>query len=90
MDEKQKNDGPVQRTLGLWVSGVFSALSLTFLIYSVYIVVIQQKGRFDLSDMVMMPVTALMVIASALGKRQTLVALDPPALSGGTKRIISE
>jgi GAF domain-containing protein/HAMP domain-containing protein len=47
-----------------WLAGVFIALSVAFLAYSVYIVVVAQQGRFDLSDQILMPVAVLMCLAS--------------------------
>ena len=52
-----------QKQAGLWVAGVFSLLGLAFLIYDIYIVFVDQQGRFDLSDKVLMPVAATMLVA---------------------------
>lgn len=63
--EGQNNkESKMQKQVGLWASGVFIALSLAFLIFSIYIVEIVQKGRFDLSDMVLVPTAAIMTIVS--------------------------
>jgi len=49
-----------QTQIAIWVAGVFIALSLALLALSLYIVVIVQQGRFDLSDKVLMPIAAMM------------------------------
>ena len=66
MDEiKTKNNvEQTQRQIAIWSAGVFTILSLAFLIFSVYIVYHDQQGRFDLSDKVLMPVAAMMFVAS--------------------------
>ena len=49
---------------GLWVAGIFALLGLVFFIYDFYTVFIDQKGRFDLSDKVLMPVSASMLLVA--------------------------
>jgi len=63
MNEKQSTliTEERQRQIATWMSGVFSALSLTFFLYSLYIVFVQQNGSFDLSDKILMPVTVIML-----------------------------
>jgi putative methionine-R-sulfoxide reductase with GAF domain len=53
-----------QKQTGTWVSGVLALLGLAFLINNVYTVFVQQTGRFNLSDAVLMPVAASMVLAA--------------------------
>ena len=60
-DEEQN-----RRQIAIWAAGVFTALSLAFLIYSIYIVYAVQNGRYDLSDKVLMPVAALMFLISVI------------------------
>ena len=45
-------------------AGLFTALGLAFFGYSIYAVFVKQGGRFDLEDMVLMPVTGLMFLVS--------------------------
>ena len=52
-----------------WAAGIFTILSLTFLLYSLYFVFGVQHGRFDLSDKVLMPVTAVMLAVSVISIR---------------------
>ena len=53
-----------QKQLGLWAAGIFTALA--FLVYSIYIVVAVQQGRFDLSDKILMPMSVMMFVTSIL------------------------
>ena len=50
-----------QQQVATWIAGIFIGLSLAFLIYSIYIVIVDQQGRFDLSDAVLMPLTVVML-----------------------------
>lgn len=52
--------------IGLWVARVFTAVGLVFFGYSLYIVYSAQQGRFDLSDKVLMPISAMMFVASII------------------------
>ena len=54
-----------QKQVGTWVAGIFVVLGLAFFIYDLYTVVFDQKGRFDLSDKVLMPVAAVMFLVAA-------------------------
>ena len=65
--EKEEAATPVQRQLALWVAGIFTLLGVVFLIFSVYNVFILQKGHFDPSDLVLTPVTILMVAFGLTG-----------------------
>ena len=53
-----------QKQVATWIAGIFIGLSLAFLIYSIYIVMVDQQGRFDLSDAVLMPLTVVMLSVS--------------------------
>ena len=53
-----------QKNVSLWVAGIFTIIGLAFFLYDLYTVFIIQKGRFDVSDSVLMPVTALMFLVA--------------------------
>ncbi|MGB8213816.1 MAG: GAF domain-containing protein [Anaerolineales bacterium] len=53
-----------QKNIALWTAGIFILLGVAFFIYDVIIVFINQNGRFDLSDKVLMPVTVLMFLVA--------------------------
>ena len=53
-----------QRNISLITAGIFIVLGLTFFIYDLYTVFQMQNGRFDLSDKVLMPVSALMFLVA--------------------------
>ena len=53
-----------KKQTSMWIAGIFALLGLVFFLYDVYIVFIDQKGRFDLSDKVLMPVSALMLLVA--------------------------
>ena len=53
-----------KKQTGIWVAGIFTLLGLVFFLYDVYTVFIDQKGRFDLSDKVLMPVSAVMLLVA--------------------------
>jgi putative methionine-R-sulfoxide reductase with GAF domain len=81
-DENTKNPLDFRKKqIGLWTGGIFIVLSLAFFGYSTYIVFIAQKGRFDLSDKLLMPVTVMMVLASILSL--TLIWRDRMGLGAG-------
>jgi GAF domain-containing protein/HAMP domain-containing protein len=64
MSEQQNLTTPKeerQKQVATWIAGIFISLSLAFLIFSIYMVSVQQQGRFDLSDMVLMPLTVVML-----------------------------
>ena len=52
-----------QKTAGLWAAGIFAFLGLAFLIFSLYNILLLQKGKADFSDTILTPVTILMVLA---------------------------
>ncbi len=58
-----------QKLIGLWTAGIFTALGLIFFVYSIYIVVAMQQGRFDLSDKLLMPISAMMFTVSIISFR---------------------
>ena len=53
-----------KQTTAVWVAAIFALLGLVFFLYDVKTVFIDQKGRFDLSDKVLMPVAALMLLVA--------------------------
>jgi len=55
-----------QRLIALWAAGVFAATGLIFFGYSIYHIAALQQGRMDLSDKVLMPMTAMMFLASII------------------------
>ena len=68
MSEQQNLTTPItnpmeerQKQVAIWIAGIFISLSLAFLIFSIYMVSVQQQGRFDLSDKVLMPLTVVML-----------------------------
>ncbi len=84
-----------QKQVATWVAGIFIGLSLAFLIYSIYIVIVDQQGRFDLSDKVLMPLTVVMLgvslvsfwlirngrLALGTGLLFVIVVLVPPIIA---------
>jgi signal transduction histidine kinase/HAMP domain-containing protein len=58
--------GP-QYQLALWSAGIFTLLGIVFFFFSVYNVFILQKGHFDPSDLLLTPVTILMVAGGLTG-----------------------
>jgi GAF domain-containing protein/HAMP domain-containing protein len=56
IDERQKR-------IGLWAAAIFSVLGMAFLIFWSYNVVFLQKGQADFSDLSLLPVTILMLLA---------------------------
>ena len=75
-----------QTQIAVWVAGVFIALSLAFLALSLYIVVVVQQGRFDLSDKVLMPIAATMFGASLVSF--TLIRRGRLALGTGVLFVV--
>ena len=55
-----------QKSIGLWVAGIFAAISLALLVFSYYMVYVVGKGQPDLSDKTLEPVAGLMLIASLI------------------------
>ncbi|MBI5352767.1 MAG: GAF domain-containing protein [Chloroflexi bacterium] len=64
MSEQDKST--TQNQIALWAAGVFAAMGVVLFGYSIYNVVVFQQGRFDLSDQILMPITAMMVIVSII------------------------
>jgi len=69
------------KLVSLWAARVFTVFSIIFFIYSFYVVVAQQQGRFDLSDTVMMITTVMMIFISVISYR--LIQRDRHALGTG-------
>ena len=79
---------------GLWAAIVFAVLGLVFLVFWLFNVIFLQKGRADISDWILLPVTILMFLAGLGGYIQIrrnrlilglwliyLVALIPPVMA---------
>ena len=64
--EKPTSNEDSQKQIALWTAGIFTAIGLAFIGYSIYIVTVVQKGRFDLSDKVLMPFSAAMFICNLI------------------------
>lgn len=60
------NDETINTQRAFWVAIVFSVIGLVFFVYSIFVVVAQQQGRFDLSDKILMPVSAMMFVVSLI------------------------
>jgi putative methionine-R-sulfoxide reductase with GAF domain len=56
-----------QKRIGLWAAGISAFLGLAFFIFSLYNVLILQKGEADFSDWSLTPVTILMFLAGLAG-----------------------
>jgi len=57
----------MQKRIGLWATGISAAVGLVFFGFAVYIVFVLQSGMWELSDIVLMPYTLAMFIASSIG-----------------------
>ncbi len=57
----------LEKTIGLWVTGISAAVGLAFFGVALYIVVALQNGILELSDKILMPFTMLMVITGLVG-----------------------
>lgn len=55
-----------QKQLGLWAAGIFTALSAAFAGISIYAVVVDQHGLFQLEDAVLVPATIVATVISLL------------------------
>lgn len=55
-----------QKQRGLWIAGIFTAVSAIFMVISAYAAVVVQQGRFELEDIILMPTTFILTIASLL------------------------
>ena len=53
-----------QKTIGSWVAGIFAVLGLAFFIWGMWNAFANQAGRFDPSDIILIPVAATMVLAA--------------------------
>ena len=84
----------VYKRNGLWAAIVFATLGVVFLVFWLFNVIFLQKGRADVSDWVLLPVTILMFIAGLGGYIQIrrnrlipglwsvyLVVLIPPIMT---------
>jgi GAF domain-containing protein/HAMP domain-containing protein len=84
MTENQPQSSLVQerqKNISLITAGIFILLGLTFFIYEIYSIIGPQKGHFDFSDPILLPMGALMflvAIASLL-----LIQRDHHALGTG-------
>ncbi len=65
-EQTKPNNEERQQQVASWTARIFIALGLAFLVFSLFIVFAKQQGRFDLSDMVLMPIAALMFGISIL------------------------
>jgi signal transduction histidine kinase/HAMP domain-containing protein len=63
---KPSNVEDGQKRIGLWVAGIFAAISLALLVFSYYMVYIVGPGQPDLSDKTLELVAGLMFIASLI------------------------
>ncbi|HTP00595.1 MAG TPA: hypothetical protein VMJ64_04420, partial [Anaerolineales bacterium] len=54
------------KAIALVTAGIFTLTGLTFFLYDVYMVTQVQQGRFDLADMVLMPVSAMMLVMAVV------------------------
>ena len=69
MNESQQKSIQIeerQKTAGQWAAGIFTALSAALAVVSIYAVVVIQQGQFQTEDIVLMPVTIVIAITSAL------------------------
>jgi len=57
------------KQVALWIAGIFIAVSLGFVGYSLYNLFSTQGGQADLSDKALIPFTLVMVIMSVIGFR---------------------
>lgn len=60
---------PKQKQISLWTAGFLAVFGLVFFAYQLYILIVEQKGRMDLSDWILTPVTFLMVVLSIVSWR---------------------
>ncbi|HUH96669.1 MAG TPA: GAF domain-containing protein [Anaerolineales bacterium] len=64
--EKPRAPETRSKSIGGWTAGLFALLGLAFFLFDIKTVFIDQGGRFDLSDRVLMPVSALMFLVALL------------------------
>jgi putative methionine-R-sulfoxide reductase with GAF domain len=62
---EQKNISPEeqQKKAGLWVSAIFAGLGLAFMLFAIFNVLFLQGGKADISDILLTPMTLVMVLA---------------------------
>ena len=65
------------KQVALWIAGIFIAVSLGFVGYSLYNLFSTQGGQADLSDKALIPFTLVMVIMSVIGFRLICCAAHP-------------
>jgi putative methionine-R-sulfoxide reductase with GAF domain len=53
-----------RKTTASITAGVFALVGLAFFLYDIYIVFLVQQGYFDLSDQLLMPVSAMMLVVA--------------------------
>ncbi len=64
--QNNPNDEKLKRT-GLWFAAIMVLIGLGFFCFSVYQAFVNQEGIFDLSDKILMPVSAGMFVVSLVG-----------------------
>jgi len=64
IENHETTENSRQKRRASWAAGIFTVLGLAFLGLSIYAVFVLQKGRFDLSDQILMPITGLMFLVS--------------------------
>ncbi len=67
MTENQPQSSQVQerqKNISLITAGIFILIGLAFLIYEIYSIIVPQKGHFDLSDPILLPMGVLMVLVA--------------------------
>ena len=57
----------LEKRIGLWVTGISAVVGLVFFCAALYIAWIIQQGEYGLPDMVLQPLTVLMVVANLAG-----------------------
>jgi HAMP domain-containing protein/PAS domain-containing protein len=55
-----------QKQAGVWTAGIFSAISLVFLGFSLFALFIVQKGQANISDYILLPAAVLMTSVSVI------------------------
>jgi methyl-accepting chemotaxis protein len=66
-DLEKKNITEKEKRAALWGGGTLAVVGLAFFIFAIYIIFIVQGGINDISDVVLLPVSALMFIAGLSG-----------------------
>ncbi|HLO33821.1 MAG TPA: GAF domain-containing protein [Anaerolineales bacterium] len=69
-----------QRQTALWISGTFIAVTLAFLGFAIYALLVLQGGKPDSSDPYLIPFIGLMVLLTVIG--HVLIRRDRVALGG--------